>query len=121
MFGVETPYHSDLMRILFIPSYLVSTIVLYLFVFYNFKGISFKDWIFDILWGYKQIEYYKESSIFIASARYSKSSLAQEETFSVQDTGNESIGSTESFIPWDYEVNDHYMRNFKQNYTSKNT
>ena len=118
MIGVETPYHNDLTRILFIPSYLFSTIVLYLFVFYNFKGISFKDWIFDILCGYKQIEYYKESSIFIASARYSKNRLPHEETFSIHDIENES-SSKEALIPLDYEINDEYMKNFKLNYTIK--
>ena len=64
--GMYDPYNIYL-RIIFLFSYIAGNIAQYMYVYFNYYGINFKDWIFDLLSGYRQIQYYKSSSVFILS------------------------------------------------------
>ena len=116
MIGMYNPYNRSI-RIVFLCSYIIANISQYLFVYFNFYVINFKDWTFDLLSGYKQLQYYKSSSIFILSNCMNKVRLSSFSKLSNDDSENESVLENQETITIDYEVNDDYMKNYKINYT----
>ena len=105
--------------VLFNKFIVIEHIMMFWFIIYNFRGVNFKDWIFDILWGYKLIEYYKQSSIFIVSnwlhERNKDSHIRLIDSENIESSGS----NYRSTIQVDYEDNDDYMKNFKMNYAAK--
>ena len=112
MIGMYNPY-NDVVRILFLLSYFIANSFLCIFIISNLKVINFKNWIFDILSGYKLIQFYKQHSIFIASNKCMKSKKESQSILSGSD--EDSLDS--SALSPDYEVNDDYMKSYKQRHT----
>ena len=115
LIGMYNPY-NDGIRIIFLISSIIANTSLYLYVMFNLKGINFKNWIFDILSGYKLIQFYKQHSIFIASNKCMKSKKKSQSIISGSD--EDSLDS--SALSPDYEVNDDYMKSYKNIYTTNN-
>ena len=88
---------------------------------YNYRGINFKDWIFDLLSGYKLIEEYKHHSLFISSNWFNASKLDYQNMTDQTDDLEEISSSKVISVEVDYEVNDDYMKAYKMNFiNSKN-
>ena len=78
MFGFrETKSDNDFARIgYFILKIIVITPIL-LYTYLSTKNVNIKDWMIDIWLGYKIIEYYNQSSIFIKFSWFYKDKTRQ--------------------------------------------
>ena len=88
-----------------------------IYYFYNIKNIKFKEWIYDILKGYKISRKYEDSSIFIKRSWFYHSTPPPSPASShISSMSSETL---ESFTH-DYSSSDEYMRNYKQKYVINN-
>ena len=78
MFGFgDSKSDNDLARIgyFFLKIIVVTPILLYTYL--STKNVNIKDWMIDILLGYKIIDYYDQSSIFIKFSWFCKSKTSR--------------------------------------------
>ena len=81
---------EDKKKILYLLGWILTDIPGYSYVFLNTNNIKFKDWMIDVMMGYKIINYYGECSIFI---KRSKKYVNTENNISII---TENLGSSQS-------------------------
>ena len=89
----------------------------FIYAIMNTKNIKFKNWIEDIMSGYKIEKNFHLASIFILKNRFYTEK--QKLNLSSSETSENTINSSlyQSIEP-DYEVTDEYMKYYKINFVS---
>ena len=115
MFGYSSEYsYEDWQRILLVLAQLSASTWLFLYAFFNTMSIKFKDWIFDIMSGYKILNHYYNASMFIKRNKWFSNKPNKEDSLINSEEDGSSILSKSGRV--DYDESDDYMKNFKLNY-----
>ena len=115
MFGFSTnDSYEDWKRVLLVWAQLIASTWLFLYALFNTKSVKFKDWIFDIMTGYKILDKCNVISIFIVKNKLLWNRNLKNESLTSEENDHSSILSNSGKI--DYDESDDFMKNFKLNY-----
>ena len=115
MFGYSKhDEYYDWQRAFFLVWWIFLISAEFTYIFLNIKGINFKDWMYDMMKGYRILNHYDKFSVFILRNPYYSSSEVN--TSIISSSSIDSLGSyssKSSTIILDYDTDDKYMRNYK--------
>ena len=115
MFGFSTnDSYEDWKRVLLVWAQLIASTWLFLYALFNTKSVKFKDWIFDIMTGYKILDKCNVISIFIVKNKLLWNRNLKNESLTSEENDHSSILTNSGRI--DYDESDDFMKNFKLNY-----
>ena len=114
-FNTDKSY-SQTERILFLIILIFININLYIYALLNSKSVKFKDWMIDVMIGYRVIHEYWHWSIFILQNKVFKSRNSTLSYKSLPSLGKSTWMYYSSSIQFDIDDSDEYMRNYKKNF-----
>ena len=107
--------YTSLQRVLYFFVLLPLNWTAYLYAFLNTKSMKFKDWMIDIMNGYKILGKYNNASLFIFPNKWWARRFEKEDSIWASDSEWSSVHSS---IINEYDESSDYMRNYKRHFVN---